>query len=78
MPTNPSPVTIGDLTLTPEVIEALSILKDDFSDSAGQMLLAETALKISSVEDYSLIDRNFFCLLSDLLRLLHALESKRG
>jgi len=71
-------ITIGDLTLTPEVIEALDNLKINFGDSAGQMLLSENALKISAAEDSMLFDRDFFCMLSLVLRLLHALEREIG
>ena len=71
-------ITIGDLTLTPEVIDALDNLKINFGDSAGQMLLSENALKISAAEDSMLFDRNFFCMLSLFLRLLHALEKEIG
>lgn len=71
-----TPVKLGGVTITEDLLQALDDLKDRDNDTAS--FFTEQCLMISSieVEDYG-IDRSLFSLFYNLYRIIRALEDTR-
>ncbi len=76
-----TPVTIGGITITENLIDALVSLRDDHGPE-GLHFVAETSLHIislkDSVADIETFDSEFFAILANLYRLLKELSKQKG
>jgi hypothetical protein len=75
------PVTIGGITITENLIEALEALRDDHGDDVMHCV-AETSLFISSLsntcEDIRIINSEYYAIQYNVYRLLKELILQKG
>lgn len=71
------PIIVGDLKLTPEVIEALTNLQDEFGDEECVSMFAENVMFIAAIDNEKwAISKDIFGLFVDVLKLLNALSKR--
>lgn len=74
------PVTIGGIKITPEIIEELSALVNDYGPEKAKNIIGENCLYIASLqdhEDYRQIDPTFWAIMNILYRLLTSLSNQK-
>ena len=75
------PVTIGGIRITPNLIESLNALRDEYGPD-GLHCIAENSLFITSLatrcNDIEQVDSDFWSMLYNLYKLLKELHSQEG
>jgi len=72
-------VTIGGITITPEIIEELNALVNDYGVEHAKNVIAENCLYINSLhsEDCRQVDTDFWAILNVFYRMLSALSKQQ-